>query len=358
MVGFPLPHHVNQNGDMLPAQSVDGLAGRLRRLGRAAAQRLRLLGWSYALAVLGLAGLGLLALILVAVPLLAPFPAGASVLLATVRLVRRFADAHRWVIGSTLRDGDRFGFGGAAFDPGGLRLLRRTAGDAARVARTYEPWPSGNPWHQLRALASEPATWRDLTWLLVSGPAALVVVLLVGVLPSVSLHFVWLPLQYALVGSGQVGVPGLWIVDGQTMSFIGIPIGLIGLLLWWWTAPAVLRGNALLSRRLLGSAATTVLATRIRTIRIRELMARGSTSAKAGTAASSRRARLETLTQREREVLALIAEGRTNAAIAARLYISEKAVDKHINRVFRKLDLTASAEDNRRVLATLAYLRD
>lgn len=64
---------------------------------------------------------------------------------------------------------------------------------------------------------------------------------------------------------------------------------------------------------------------------------------------------METLTQREREVLALIAEGRTNAAIAARLYISEKAVDKHINSLFRKLNLPNSAEDNRRVLAALAY---
>lgn len=357
MVGFSLPHHVNHNGDMFAAQLTDRMAGRLRPLGRAVAQRLRLLGWSYALAVLGLAGLGLLVVILVAVPLLAPFPAGASVLLAMVRLVRRFADAHRWVIGSTLDDGERFGFGSVAFDPGGLRLLRGM-GDAARFPRAYQPWPSGSRRLQLRALAGEPATWRDLTWLLVSGPAGLVVVFVVGVLPAASLHLMWVPMQYALVGSGQVGLPGLWTVDGQTMSFIGLPIGLFGLLLWWWTAPPVLRGNALVSRRLLGSAATTVLATRIRTIRIRELMATGSTSTKARTATSGRRARLETLTPREREVLALIAEGRTNAAIAARLYISEKAVDKHINSVFRKLDLTASAEDNRRVLATLAYLRD
>jgi DNA-binding CsgD family transcriptional regulator len=182
-------------------------------------------------------------------------------------------------------------------------------------------------------------------------------VLLAGVLPAASVHFLSLPLQHALAGSGQAGLPGLWTVDGQAVSFTGIPIGLLGLLLWWWTAPPVLRGHALASRRLLGTAATTVLTTRIRTLRIQELMAADSPVAKAGTAAHSRRARLETLTPREREVLALIAEGRTNAAIAGRLYISEKAVDKHINNVFRKLGLTASAEDNRRVLATLAYLR-
>nr|MDT0660789.1 response regulator transcription factor [Micromonospora sp. DSM 115978] len=69
-----------------------------------------------------------------------------------------------------------------------------------------------------------------------------------------------------------------------------------------------------------------------------------------------RRRRLDTLTPREREVLALMAEGRTNAAIAAKLFVTEKAVGKHTNNVFRKLDLTASADDNRRVLAVLAYL--
>ena len=66
--------------------------------------------------------------------------------------------------------------------------------------------------------------------------------------------------------------------------------------------------------------------------------------------------RLASLTAREREVLALVAEGRTNAAIAAALFVTEKAVGKHINNVFRKLDLVESADDNRRVLAVLAYL--
>lgn len=67
--------------------------------------------------------------------------------------------------------------------------------------------------------------------------------------------------------------------------------------------------------------------------------------------------RLGALTEREEEVLAAVAEGRTNAAIAARLHVTPKAVDKHINSVFRKLDLIASQDDNRRVLAVLAYLQ-
>jgi DNA-binding NarL/FixJ family response regulator len=62
------------------------------------------------------------------------------------------------------------------------------------------------------------------------------------------------------------------------------------------------------------------------------------------------------LTPREREVLGLMAEGRSNAAIAQRLFITEKAVSKHAAGIFGKLDLAPSDDDNRRVLAVLAYL--
>ncbi len=62
------------------------------------------------------------------------------------------------------------------------------------------------------------------------------------------------------------------------------------------------------------------------------------------------------LSGREREVLALMAEGRSNVAIAQRLFITEKAVSKHTTSIFTKLALAASEDDNRRVLAVLAYL--
>ena len=62
------------------------------------------------------------------------------------------------------------------------------------------------------------------------------------------------------------------------------------------------------------------------------------------------------LTAREREVLGEMAEGRSNAAIAAKLRVTEKAVSKHINSIFTKLDMPPSDDDNRRVLAVLAYL--
>jgi DNA-binding NarL/FixJ family response regulator len=62
------------------------------------------------------------------------------------------------------------------------------------------------------------------------------------------------------------------------------------------------------------------------------------------------------LTPREREVLGLMAEGRSNAAIATKLFVTDKAVAKHTNNIFAKLDLPPSSDDNRRVLAVLAYL--
>ena len=65
---------------------------------------------------------------------------------------------------------------------------------------------------------------------------------------------------------------------------------------------------------------------------------------------------LTRLTPRELQVLSLMAEGRSNAAIAQRLYITEKAVSKHAAGIFAKLDLAQSDDDNRRVLAVLAYL--
>jgi DNA-binding NarL/FixJ family response regulator len=66
---------------------------------------------------------------------------------------------------------------------------------------------------------------------------------------------------------------------------------------------------------------------------------------------------LASLTKRERETLELIAQGRTNAAIARELVVTLGAVEKHISNVFSKLDLPAGDDDHRRVLAVLAYLR-
>ena len=73
--------------------------------------------------------------------------------------------------------------------------------------------------------------------------------------------------------------------------------------------------------------------------------------------AVSRQARdLAALTPREREVLSLMAEGRSNAAIAAHLVVTDGAVEKHVSNIFTKLDLPPAEQDHRRVLAVLRYL--
>src|SRR5262249_42374652 len=65
---------------------------------------------------------------------------------------------------------------------------------------------------------------------------------------------------------------------------------------------------------------------------------------------------IQTLTPREREAPRVMDEGRSNIAIAGRLFITEKAVAKHTNNIFAKLNLPPCEDDNRRVLAVLAYL--
>jgi DNA-binding NarL/FixJ family response regulator len=66
---------------------------------------------------------------------------------------------------------------------------------------------------------------------------------------------------------------------------------------------------------------------------------------------------LDSLTQREREVLALMAEGRSNGAICQRLFLSPKTVEAHVKHIFMKLGIPGSSADHRRVLAVLAFLR-
>lgn len=67
---------------------------------------------------------------------------------------------------------------------------------------------------------------------------------------------------------------------------------------------------------------------------------------------------IEALTTREREILSLMAEGRSNQAIAQRLFLSERTVEANVSRIFTKLGLLPAADDHRRVLAVLHYLRD
>jgi DNA-binding NarL/FixJ family response regulator len=85
----------------------------------------------------------------------------------------------------------------------------------------------------------------------------------------------------------------------------------------------------------------------------REVVAQLVDTRRSGAAGSA----LESLTPREREVLELMAEGRTNAAIARQMVVRPGAVEKHISNIFSKLDLPASDDDHRRVLAVLTFLQ-
>ena len=67
---------------------------------------------------------------------------------------------------------------------------------------------------------------------------------------------------------------------------------------------------------------------------------------------------LTALTERERDVLALVAEGRSNASVAAHLVLTERTVETHMRGIFRKLGIAEDADQHRRVLAVLAYMRD
>jgi DNA-binding NarL/FixJ family response regulator len=71
----------------------------------------------------------------------------------------------------------------------------------------------------------------------------------------------------------------------------------------------------------------------------------------------ARRGPLDVLSPREREVLALMAEGRSNAGVAEALFVTESAVEKHVRSIFAKLGIAPAEADHRRVLAVLAYLR-
>jgi DNA-binding NarL/FixJ family response regulator len=75
-----------------------------------------------------------------------------------------------------------------------------------------------------------------------------------------------------------------------------------------------------------------------------------------GAQSGSAGSRVDKLTPREREILGMIAEGRSNAAIARSLFITTRAVERHINAIFSRLELAESAEANRRVQAVLVYL--
>ena len=216
----------------------------MERLRAAAAARLRLLGWAGVLMLLSNAANIALAVVTVVGLTLVVVTVGIPLFGVGVWLTRRVTDLHRWIFASAL---------------------------GVRIPRPYRPLPE-HPVRRLLALPRDPATWRDLLWLLLNSTVgflayALVIGLFVGALWYLAMPLLWWLL--AETAGPQIAYLvlqtnfGVWAIDSQATAFAGIGIGLLGLLLWWWVTPPVLRGYARLSGTLLGPTGSTTLAARV-----------------------------------------------------------------------------------------------
>jgi signal transduction histidine kinase len=208
--------------------------------------RFRLLGWTFLLLVLGnAANLALFVMTLVGISLVL-VTAGIPLFGLGVWFTRHLADLHRWIFASAV---------------------------GVRIHRPYRPLPEGHVGRILLGYARDPATWRDLAWLLLNSTVGFAAYLLVITLFAGALWYAQLPLLWWILenaGGPEVATNvartdfGIWAIDSQQSAFAGIPIALLFLLLWWWLSPPVMRGYARLSRTLLGPTGATTLAARVR----------------------------------------------------------------------------------------------
>lgn len=198
------------------------------------AARFRLLGWSFVLMLVSVPAAAALVTVTVTGISLALLVVGIPLAVGGVWLTRRVADLHRLFFAGSL---------------------------GVRVPRPYRPWPAGNPLRRLLALFRDPATWRDLWWLLVNGTVGFAAYLFVVSLFGGFLWYVSKPLLWAILersAGREVAADvlrldlGVWAIDSQATAWAGIPIAVGLLLLWWWLTPPVLRGYARLSTSLLG----------------------------------------------------------------------------------------------------------
>jgi signal transduction histidine kinase len=163
-----------------------------------------------------------------------------------VWLTRHLADIHRWIFATAT---------------------------GVRIQRPYRPLPDGHVGRKLLAYARDPATWRDLAWLLVNSTIGFVAYVLVITLFGSIIWYAQLPLLWWILDKAagpEVATNvarsdfGIWTIDSQATAFTGIPIALVFLLLWWWLSPPIMRGYARLSGTLLGPTGATTLAARVR----------------------------------------------------------------------------------------------
>jgi DNA-binding NarL/FixJ family response regulator len=221
-----------------------------------------------------------------------------------------------------------------------------------RIESPYPPRPAGNYRAQVRWFWTHPATWRDFTWLLAE-PIVGIALLLPGLL--------------ALYGWVGLVLPGAeqWIAffyGTNAPSFritavlvgLGLPILVLSQHIQRLYARELLADGAggvgyLLKDRVAGGTELTDALHRI---------AAGGTvmDAKVIATMMADKQPIQTLTACENDVLALMAQGKSSAAIAGSLHLSEGAVSKYTTTIFAKLEIRADDDTNRRVLAVLAYL--
>jgi signal transduction histidine kinase len=201
------------------------------------AGRLRLLGWTFALAWLALAGLGLASVLLTAVALIAVGGAGIPLTLGALPWLRGFADWHRACLG-------------------------RLSG--AEIARPYHEDQPGNWLERIAAAARDPAGWREATWILLNGTAGLGLCLLSLSLFGGGVFYVLQPAIWPLAPTVFNASYGLFTIHDFATSFLTVPLGAAGLVLWWWWTPALVRADAGLALWLLAPSERTRLAGRVR----------------------------------------------------------------------------------------------
>ncbi|TDC77333.1 sensor histidine kinase [Micromonospora sp. KC606] len=205
------------------------------------AGRLELLGWLLPLIGTSAAAAVLLSTTLASLALVSVW-LGIPLFIGSVWLTRQAANPFRWIC---------------------TRVL------GVVIRRPYRPWAPGHLGRKWLGLVRDPATWRDLCWTAVHCTLGLTLATVLLVVALAGLGCVLLPVAWRVLeeisGPGFAAeIVGFEVIGSQAAVFLGVPAGLAILLLWWWLAPALLRGYAVLSRALLDPTSRAALSARVR----------------------------------------------------------------------------------------------